>query len=155
LGVAGGLLFSLCQIFPSGDQQGKMIADYQPTTLAAMEGLFRTAEGASLALIGQPNTTEMKLDNPLEMPYMLSFLTYKHWKAQVRGLDAFPRDLWPDNIPLLYYAYHIMVGLGTFFIAIMLVSAFLLFRQKLFQASWMLWILMLSFPFPFIANIAG
>ena len=37
----------------------------------------------------------------------------------MKGLNDFPRDQWPDNIPLLYYSYHIMVGLGTIFIAVM------------------------------------
>jgi cytochrome bd ubiquinol oxidase subunit I len=56
---------------------------------------------------------------------------------------------------LLYYSYHIMVGMGTIFMAIMVVSALLLWRKKLWNARWMLWILMLSFPFPYIANTAG
>jgi cytochrome d ubiquinol oxidase subunit I len=56
---------------------------------------------------------------------------------------------------LLYYSYHIMVGLGTFFIAIMIVAMFLLWRGRLFNAKWMLWILMLAAPFPYIANTAG
>ena len=71
------------------------------------------------------------------------------------GLDAFPRSEWPDNIPLLYFSYHIMVGLGTIFMAVMLVAAWLLWRRRLFEARWMLWILLLSFPLPFIANTAG
>jgi cytochrome d ubiquinol oxidase subunit I len=73
----------------------------------------------------------------------------------VRGLDDFPRQDWPDNLPLLYYSYHIMVGLGTIFIAVMVVAAFLLFRDRLFQTKWMLWILLLSAPLPYIANTAG
>jgi cytochrome d ubiquinol oxidase subunit I len=48
-----------------------------------------------------------------------------------------------------------MVGLGTIFIAIMLVAVYLLWRGKLFSARWMLWILMLALPFPYIANTAG
>jgi cytochrome d ubiquinol oxidase subunit I len=86
---------------------------------------------------------------------MLSMLTYRRWNAHVRGLDSFPKQDWPDNIPLLYYSYHIMVGLGTFFIAIMVVAWLLLWRGKLFDAKWMLWILMLAAPFPYIANTAG
>jgi cytochrome d ubiquinol oxidase subunit I len=86
---------------------------------------------------------------------MLSFLTYRRWNATVQGLNAFPKDQWPDNIPLLYFSYHIMVGLGTIFIAVTVVSVFLLWRGKLFDARWMLWILLLSLPFPFIANTAG
>ncbi len=155
VGVIAACLASVWQMFPSGDQQGQLMAKHQPAALAAMEGLFKTTSGAPMAILGQPNTAEMKLDNPLEIPGMLSFLTYKRWGAEVKGLDAFPRDQWPDNIPLLYYSYHIMVGLGTIFIAITIVAAFLLLRRRLFATKWMLWVLMLSFPFPFIANTAG
>ena len=154
-GVIVGCLFTILQIFPTGDRQGKMVADHQPVTLAAMEGLYHGQTKAPLVIIGQPNDERRNIDNPLEVPGMLSMLTYKRWSAQVRGLDAFPPQDWPGNVPLLYYSYHIMVGLGTIFVAIMAVAAFLLWRGWLFQAKWMLWILMLLAPFPYIANTAG
>lgn len=155
VGVVAGLIFTVVQLFPTGDWQGRMIAESQPVTLAAMEALFESGPGAPLVLIGQPNVAERKIDNPLILPKMLSFLTYRTWEAEVRGLNQFPPDLWPDNIPLLYFSYHIMVGLGTFFIAIMAVAALLLWRGKLFNSRWMLWILLLALPFPYIANTAG
>jgi cytochrome bd ubiquinol oxidase subunit I len=155
VGVVAGCGFSILQLFPTGDGQGRMIARNQPVTLAAMEALFATQPGAPLVILGQPDVNQRRIDNPLVVPEMLSELTYRRWQAQVQGLDAFPPNLWPDNIPLLYYSYHIMVGLGTVFIAIMGVSAFLLGRGKLFDARWMLWILLLSLPFPYIANTAG
>jgi len=154
LGVIVGLFASILVLFPTGDAQGKNVALYQPVTLAAMEGLFETKQGAELILIGQPDMEQLKIDNPIYIPKMLSMLTYYHWSAEVKGLDAFPRDLWPTNIPLLYYSYHIMVGLGTIFIAIMIGAVILLWRKKLFTTRWALWILMLSFPFPYIANTA-
>jgi len=132
-----------------------MITQYQPTTLAAMEGLFESQDGAPLAILGQPDVAKRTLDNPLVVPNMLSFLTYKKWTAHVQGLNDFPEDQWPDKIELLYFSYHVMVGLGTMFIAIMVLSAFLLWRKKLFEARWMLWIIMLSVPLPYIANTAG
>jgi cytochrome d ubiquinol oxidase subunit I len=155
VGVIAGLIFSVLQLFPTGDGQGRMIAVNQPVTLAAMEALFTSQQGASLVIVGQPNVDERKIDNPLEVPNALSFLTYRAWQANVQGLDSFPADLWPQNIALLYYSYHIMVGLGTIFIAIMVVAVFLLWRGKLFSAHWMLWILLLALPFPYIANTAG
>ncbi|MFZ0759293.1 MAG: cytochrome ubiquinol oxidase subunit I [Candidatus Sulfotelmatobacter sp.] len=154
-GVITGLIFSVLQLFPTGDGQGRMVASNQPVTLAAMEALFVSQPGAPLVIIGQPNVEERKIDNPIEVPDALSFLTYRAWKAKVKGLDSFPQDLWPGNVALLYYSYHIMVGLGTIFIAIMAVAAFLLWRGKLFRARWMLWILLLALPFPYIANTAG
>jgi cytochrome bd ubiquinol oxidase subunit I len=82
-------------------------------------------------------------------------LTYKRWTAEVKGLKDFPRDLWPDNIPLLYYAYHIMVGLGTMMAGVMGLSALFLRRGRLYSSQFLLWILMLSIPFPYIATTAG
>jgi cytochrome bd ubiquinol oxidase subunit I len=155
VGVIAGCVFSILQLFPTGDRQGKMVTDSQPITLAAMEGLFQGQTAAPLVILGQPNDVQGKIENPLQVPGVLSFLTYQRWNAHVRGLDAFPKEDWPDNIPLLYYSYHIMVGLGTIFIAVMVVSAFLLWIGKLFDARWMLWILMLAAPFPYIANTAG
>lgn len=154
-GVIVAAIASVLQLFPTGDRHGKLVTDYQPVTLAAMEGLFETESGAAIVLVGQPDTDNLKLDNPIYVPKALSFLTYRHWEAEVKGLKEFPRDQWPDNIPLLYYSYHIMVGLGTIFILIMAIAVVLLWRRKLFTTRWMLWVLMLSFPFPYIANTAG
>jgi len=154
-GVIVGAIATLAMIFPTGDGQGRMVALNQPVTLAAMEGLFDTVEGAPIALIGQPDTDRMQLDNPLLVPNALSFLTYRRWGAEVKGLKDYARDLWPDNIPLLYYSYHIMVGLGTLLIALMLLSAWFLWRGRLERCKQLLWALLLALPFPYIATTAG
>lgn len=154
-GVIAGCAASIWMLFPSGDLQGRMVAKHQPVTLAAMEGLFETQEGAPLVLIGQPDMEKKRLDNAIHIPNALSFLTYQRWAAEVKGLDAFPEDQHPTNVPLLYYSFHIMVGLGTIFIAVMVLACFLLWRRKLYTTNWLLWILMLLFPFPFIANTVG
>jgi cytochrome d ubiquinol oxidase subunit I len=155
LGVVTGIIASLLVAFPTGDAQVKNVYEHQPVTFAGMEGVFETKEGAELVILGQPDMVNMRIDNPFHIPKLLSFLTHYRWEAEIKGLPAFPKDTWPTNIPLLYFAYHIMVGLGTIFIAIMVLSAVLLWRRKLYSARWALWILMLSFPFPYIANTAG
>jgi cytochrome d ubiquinol oxidase subunit I len=155
VGVIAGCVFCVLQLYPTGDGQGRMVTQKQPVTLAAMEALFQDQSGAPLVVIGQPDVDQKKIDNPIIVPKMLSFLTYRRWNADVKGLNSFPQDVWPDNVPLLYYSYHIMVGLGTLFIAITVIAAFLLWRGKLFTSKIMLWILLLSLPFPYIANTAG
>ena len=155
LAVIVGVIAAFLQLFPTGDGQGTMLARYQPTTLAAMEGLFETQEGAPLAILGQPDMVNRRLDNPLIVPKALSFLTYRVWSAKVDGMDKFPPQDLPDNITLLYYSYHVMVGLGTMFIAVLLLSAWKLWRKTLYESRGMLWALLLSLPFPFIANTAG
>ncbi len=155
LGVITGLVASVLMLIPTGDGQGRMVAKHQPVTLAAMEGLFETRSAAPIAIVGQPDVEKGKLDNPLTIPGVLSLLTHQRWSAEVKGLDAFDRSLWPDNIPLLYYAFHIMLGLGTIFIALMSVAVVSLRKGRLFTSKPMLWALMLLLPFPYIANTAG
>jgi len=155
VGVIAALIASLSQVMPTGDAQGRMIATHQPVTLAAIEALWETQPGAPLVILGQPNADTKTIDNPIVVPKMLSFLTWRSWSAEVKGLNEVPKQDWPENIPLLYYAYHIMVGLGTMFIAVTAVATFLLWRRKLYASRWILWVLLLSFPFPYIANTAG
>ena len=155
VGVVVGAIACIFQIFPSGDLHGKYLAHHQPATTAAMEGLFNTAKGAPMVLMGQPNVENQRIDNPLVVNKVLSFLIYGTTSAEVSGLNTFPKDQWPTNIPLLFFAYHIMAGLGTYFVALMVLAIVWLWSGKLFHAKWLLWPLMLSFPLPYVANIAG
>jgi cytochrome bd ubiquinol oxidase subunit I len=155
MGVLAGLAGSLLQLWPTGDLHGKHVAEWQPVALAAMEGKFHSSDRAEVVIIGQPDVKTGRLENPIAVPGMLSFLAYGSFGATVRGLYDFPKEQWPDNVELLYYAYHIMVGLGTFFIAIMGIAFLLLWRGKLYTSRSMLWVLMLAFPFPYIATTAG
>ena len=155
VGVVVAALASLWQLFPSGDRQGQLVAEHQPATLAAMEGLFATRPGAPLVLVGQPNTDERRIDNTLEIPSALSELTHRRWNASVSGLDQFPAEARPDNVGLLYYSYHVMVGLGTLFMALMGLAVLQLARGRLLQSRPLLWALMLAVPLPYVANTAG
>ena len=154
-GVVFGLVASLVVAFPTGDWAAKNVAKHQPVSFAAMEGLFNSEEGAEIVLIGQPDMDAQKLDNKLAVPNVLSFLTYNRWDAEIKGLNEFPKENWPTNIPGLYYSYHIMVGLGTVFIGLLLLAFGMDLRKRLHGANWLLWLLMLAAPFPYIANLAG
>lgn len=153
--IITGAISTLSVAFPTGDLLAQQVAKNQPITLAAMEGLFDAEEGAPIVLIGQPNMKTQRLDNKIEVPKLLSFLTYQRWNAEIKGLNDFPEEEWPTNIPALYYSYHIMVGLGTIFIGIMFLGVWYLWRKKLEVQRWFLWVLLFAIPFPYIANTAG
>ena len=153
-GVAAGLVASVLVAFPTGDAQAKLVAKYQEPALAAMEGRFESGTMAPITLIGQPDVKNRRLDNPIELPGVLSFLAYGTFHSNVRGLADFPEDQWPANIELLYYSFHIMSGLGTIFIGLMGLAALMAWRKKLEHPA-LLWSLLLAMPFPFIANTAG
>ena len=154
-GTLVGLFSCLMVAFPTGDRQAKLVAQYQPVTLAGMEGRFQSGPEANLDFIGEPDVMEKRIDNPIYFPGALSFLAFGHLNASVKGLDDFPEDEWPTNIDLLYYSFHIMAGLGTLFILLMGIANFQRWRGLLEQSRWLLWALMLAFPFPYIATTAG
>jgi cytochrome d ubiquinol oxidase subunit I len=153
-GTAVGLVASILVAFPTGDAQAKLVARYQEPALAAMEGRFESGPMAPITLIGQPNVRERRLDNPIVLPGVLSFLAYGTFHSNVRGLGAFPEDQWPGNIELLYYSFHIMSGLGTIFIGLMGFAMLARLRRR-HDHPVVLWSLLLAMPFPFIANTAG
>ena len=154
-GTLAGFFASLLVAFPTGDSQAKLVAHDQPVTLAAMEGRFHGGDMASISMIGQPNVAKQRLDNPIEFPGGLSFLANGTFESYVHGLDEYPKEDWPDNIELLYYAFHLMVTLGAIFILLMLLANVQRFRGKLEKSTWLLWPLLLAFPFPYIANTLG
>src|SRR5262249_31614002 len=154
-GILVGLVASVLVAMPTGDQQAKMVGRHQPVTLAAMEGRFVGGSMAGGGRIGEPQVEARPVDNPLGGPGALSFLAYGHFESNVRGLDDFPRESWPDNIELLYYSFHLMITLGTVFIALMAFAGYQNLRGRLESSRGLLWVLMLAFPFPYIANTLG
>ncbi len=155
-GIVFGSVASILVAFPTGDLNAKNVAKHQPAGFAAMEGIFETQKGGSeIILVGQPNTVEKKLDNAIAVPKVLSFLTYQSFTESVKGMNEFKEEDLPTNIPALYYSYHIMIGLGTIFIGVMLVSVILLYKQRIFKNRFVMWMIMILAPFTYIANLAG
>jgi cytochrome d ubiquinol oxidase subunit I len=154
VGVTAGLLCSLTSLFPTGSFHAERVSRLQPAKTAAMEGLFDTRRGAPMAIIGMPDTDAKRLLDPILIPDALSYLMYGIASAPVTGLNDIPPDEQPP-VEVVYYAYHIMVGLGTIFIVLFVLSALALWRGTLFTSKVLLWALMLAMPFPYIANEAG
>ncbi len=153
-GTMASFTFAALAAFPTGDKNADDVTAYQPVKLAAMEGLFETTRNAPLAIIGMPDPIAQTLIDPIYVPSFLSFLAYGNFSANVNGLRQYPRDQWPP-VELTYYAYHVMVGLGTMFLGVTGVALLALVLGRLERARWILWPLMLLMPFPYVANEAG
>jgi cytochrome d ubiquinol oxidase subunit I len=119
-----------------------------------MEGLYRTEEGgAPMRLFGIPDSESKTVRLNIEIPGLLSFLVHRDFNKPVPGLDQFEPDIPPVAIP--FFSFHIMVGLGCFFIALTLYSLWCYKRDTLFQKRWLLWIFVFSVIGPFVANELG
>src|SRR5438270_878586 len=121
MGVIAGVVAAALQLFPTGDRHGKLVAEHQPVALAAMEGVFRSEKFAELAIIGQPDVNAQRLENPVFVPGVLSFLAYGSFGSTVHGLSDFPRDhertggrrvigLWYTLVAATFVVYVVLDG---------------------------------------------
>src|SRR5205085_1100376 len=116
----------------------------QPIKLAAMEALYETQRGAPLNVGGI-----------IDIPRGLSMLAFHDPNAEVRGLDAFARDLWPPVAPVRT-GFQVMVALGTMMALVTAWAAALILRKReLDEHRGLLAALALLTPAGFIATEAG
>ena len=141
-------------ILISGDSQGRFVARYQPAKLAAMEGIFKSTEaGAPMHIFGIPDAKSGTVHWNLEIPGLLSFLVHRDFSKPVPGLDRFEPDTPPVALP--FFSFHIMVGLGIYFVVLTWYAVWRRRRGTLFDSKWLLWIFVFSVIGPFAANELG
>lgn len=139
----------------SGDWLAKAVARNQPVKLAAMEGQFETVKGAPLRIGGLPIPQERTTKYAIEVPCLLSVLAYDDPNAEVKGLNEWSRDLWP-NVPLVHISFQIMVACGTFMALVAVWGAAAYLRLKrLPDSDLFLRALVITSPLGFIALEAG
>jgi cytochrome d ubiquinol oxidase subunit I len=152
--IVFGLIVSLLELFPFGHEHAKQVARTQPEKFAAIQGLYKTQEGAPLAIFAVPGTKPPKLHFPIEIPGLLSWLAFGDINAEIKGINEFP----PDEIPplwLTFVSYHNMVVLGLYFIFITALATYYLYKKKLFDKKGLLKVLLWSTPLPLIACQLG
>ena len=147
-------VLAVLQVFVFGANQAIEVANEQPAKLAAMEGLYETTSCAPMFILGRTNV-ETQETTGLSIPCLLSFLTYQDTQASVTGLEAFPQDDWP-NVSIVFQVYHLMINLGMLFIAIGgLATGLWVWKRKLWDQRWMLWILVSTIVLTQIATLSG
>src|SRR5207247_9737305 len=139
----------------SGDVSARVVARWQPAKLAALESQFTTERGAPLRIGGWPDVGARTTRHALEIPRGLSLLAFHDADAEVRGLEAFARELWPPVIPV-HVAFQIMVTLGTTMAVVSLWAVWTFVRRRaLADRRALLIALVVVAPFGFIATEAG
>ncbi len=148
--IALGIAFVSCilQVF-SGHRSAQIVARYQPSKLAAIEGRFHTQKNAPLTLFGIVNTENERVDYEVSIPSLLSYLSFGDVNAEIAGLDKFPKKDWP-KVAVTFQTYHLMIAM--WFAMILLCIAAVVFGLK---NRWLLRALVASVLCPQIANQAG
>jgi cytochrome d ubiquinol oxidase subunit I len=152
IGLVCGLVGSLV-VAVEGDLHAKDVTEKQPVKLAAMESLWETTRQAPIYLLAIPDEENGR--NAIELlpiPGVLSFLGHGDFNAEVKGLNAFPRDERPPVLAV-FLAFRGMVALGAYFILITLYG--MLRRNKLLESPLLLKAMLFSIPLPYLAIQLG
>ena len=137
-----------------GDQVGHNVYRYQPIKTAAIEGVWQTQKGAPLLLFAYP---DMKLEKnlwPIGIPKLAAVINTHDFNGTLQGLTSVPPSDRPF-VPVVFYTFRIMVGLGFLMLFITMYGLFLWMRKKLDRSSWFLKTCILASPVGFFAIIAG
>jgi cytochrome bd ubiquinol oxidase subunit I len=138
----------------TGHASAKVVAEYQPAKLAAMEGHYPASAPADLYLFGWVDDQNERVVGGVKMPGMLSWLVHGDREAPVTGLNSFERsDRPPVNVT--FQCYHGMVAIGMGLMALSVAGLFYWWRGKLLQSRWLLWLFVFSVLGPQLANQLG
>ncbi|MGY4474642.1 cytochrome ubiquinol oxidase subunit I [Bradyrhizobium sp. USDA 3364] len=139
----------------AGDQHGLNTLEHQPAKVMAMEGHFQShKDGAPLILFGWPDVRDAKVKYAIEVPKLSSLILKHSLDAPLAGLDTVPRENWPP-VPITFWAFRIMVGLGFLILGLGLFSLLMRWRGKLYQSQLLHRFAVLMGPAGFIAVLAG
>jgi cytochrome bd ubiquinol oxidase subunit I len=137
-----------------GDWAARDVATTQPTKLAAIEGLYRTTSGAP-EHIGGWYTADGQIKGGIEIPHLLSLLSFHSWNATVQGLDAVPADQRPP-VNVVRFAFQTMVGIGTLLAMLGVLYVVIWIRRKrLPESTWFYRALVAAGPLSVVALISG
>jgi cytochrome d ubiquinol oxidase subunit I len=158
-----GVVSAVLQPF-AGDILARRAHEAQPAKLAALEGQFQTERGAPLRIGGLPDVQAGETRWAIEIPRMLSILATHDPDGEVLGLEAFPRDEWPNTL-ITHLAFQVMVGAGLAMIGVAVWYWWAWWRSRRRPGAlgardwasrrWLLCALVLASPLGFIALEAG
>ena len=137
-----------------GDQHGLNTLKYQPVKIAAMEGHWETMREAPLILFAWPNMEEERNEYTVEIPYLGSLILTHSLTGELQGLKSVSAEDRP-YVPLVFFAFRIMVGIGLIMIGVAVIGAWLRHRGRLYDSPWFLKITIWCAPLGFVATIAG
>ncbi len=170
-GMCIALIFSVLTI-AVGHAQMQYLIKEQPMKFAATEAVYKTTKSpAGLALFGVADQKTHQLKGSVEIPGMLSFMSYNKFSGSIKGMDQINKDLtkkygkyiaghrvnYYPPVNTMFWSFRIMVGIGMWVALVSIVTLFLTRKQKetLYNHKWMLWVVALTTFVPFIGNSVG
>jgi cytochrome d ubiquinol oxidase subunit I len=137
-----------------GDIHGLNTLHYQPAKLAAIEGLYDTAQPAPLTLFGIPDDRAGMMHDAVEVPKIGSLILAHSWNGEIKGLKEWPAaDRPPVAAP--FFAFRIMVAIAVIMLFVVITGQFMRRGGRVYQSAWFLRLCQWCAPLGFVAVIAG
>ncbi len=137
-----------------GDQHGLNTLQYQPVKVAAMEGHWDGSKPGDFAIFAWPDEKAQTNRFEISIPRGSSLILTHDPNGLFPGLNSVPADERPP-VPIVFFAFRVMLACGVFMIAAALYGAFLWWRGTLFDTRWYLRIVAQTWWVGFIAVMAG
>jgi cytochrome d ubiquinol oxidase subunit I len=157
------VLVASLAVLVSGHFQGQEMTRVQPMKSAATEALWNTEAPAAFSIVAIPSMSQDRNLFDIRIPRLLSVLDANSLTAEVQGINQLeaqyeaqfgPGDYRP-LVPVLYWAFRVMVGSGLLLILMGLLGAWLLYRKRLYGVRWYHRLALLGLLLPFLANATG
>jgi cytochrome bd ubiquinol oxidase subunit I len=143
----------------SGDQQGKVMTEVQPMKMAAAEALYETEKPASFSVFTVGTLDGSREIFSVKVPHLLSFLATGNFNGEVKGINSlqsayeqlYGPGSYKPNIPLTYWTFRLMIGVGM---ASAAVAVWLLWTTRRGRAP-ARWLVLLAAPLPLLPLLAN
>jgi cytochrome bd ubiquinol oxidase subunit I len=137
-----------------GHLTGDYVHDYQPVKFATIEGRWHTEQPAAEVVIALPNPSKEANDYEFKIPILGSLIASMSFNSKEVGIADFPhQDRPPVMVP--FFAFRIMVACGLAMLALSWVGLYMTIRERIERSRFLLWLIFLSFPLPFVATLTG
>lgn len=120
-------------------------------------GIISTAEKIAvgkeaIAALGEYKEAKKSGDTVSADSALQRFESSSHYMGY--GYLEKPEDAVP-NIPISFYSFHIMVGLGSWFILLFIVMLYSIMTNEVEKRRWLLWAALFTIPLGYVAQEAG
>ena len=159
--ILGTLAIGL--VILNGHSQAQHMVEVQPMKMAAAEALWETENPASFSLLTIGNLSGTEEVFSIRLPRLLSLLSFNQLTGEVQGindLQAKYEELFgPGNyippIPVIYWAFRVMVGAGFALLGLALYALFMVMGDMTVQHPKVLRFYIWAILLPYLANSAG
>lgn len=146
-----------------GHAQGQFLMDVQPMKMAAAEAHWETEDPASFVAIAAIDEEAGENTFSIEIPNMLSFMTYNSFSGEVKGIHDLQAEYeakygegnYVPQVTPLFWSFRAMVGTGGLMVLLALIGVVLLKTGKLQNSKLYLKVMLFAMALPYIANTTG